>query len=58
MVDKLATAAKGLVSRGMVELAGDYARAGDGLVARRDEFMATKDHALEELHLKHAFERA
>jgi hypothetical protein len=27
-------------------------------VARRDEFMATKDHALEELHLKHAFERA
>jgi hypothetical protein len=42
----------------MVELAGDYARAGDGLVARRDEFMATKDHALEELHLKHAFERA
>ena len=26
--------------------------------ARREEFIAGKDHALEELHLKHAFERA
>jgi hypothetical protein len=58
MADKLVTAAKELASRGMVELAGDYARAGDGLLARREEFVAAKDHALEELHLKHAFERA
>jgi hypothetical protein len=58
MVDKLLSAAKDLSARGMVELAGDYARATDGLLARGPEFSAAKDHALEELHLKHAFERA
>ena len=58
MVDKLLSAAKDLASRGMVELAEDYARATDGLLARAQEFTAAKDHALEELHLKHAFERA
>ncbi|MGA2904994.1 MAG: hypothetical protein ABSD98_14265 [Candidatus Korobacteraceae bacterium] len=58
MVDRLVAAAKDLAARGMIELAGDYARASDGLLARRDEFVAAKDHALEELHLKHAFERA
>ncbi len=58
MVDKLLAAAKDLEARGMVELAGDYARATDGLLARADEFHAAKDHALEELHIKHAFERA
>lgn len=58
MVDKLVAAAKDLAARGIIELAGDYARAGDGLLARREEFVAAKDHALEELHLKHAFERA
>ena len=58
MIDKLMTAAKDLAARGMIELAGDYARATDGLLARREEFVAAKDHALEELHLKHAFERA
>jgi len=57
MVDKLLAAARDLASRGMVELAGDYARATDGLLARAQEFVAAKDHALEELHLKHAFER-
>ena len=58
MVDKLITAAKDLAARGMIELAGDYARATDGLLAQRERFIAAKDHALEELHLKHAFERA
>ncbi len=58
MVDKLIAAAKDLAARGMIELAGDYARAADGLLAQRGSFIAAKDHALEELHLKHAFERA
>jgi len=57
MVDKLIAAAKDLAARGMVELAGDYARATDGLLAQREAFIAAKEHALEELHLKHAFER-
>ena len=57
LVDKLGAAAQDLARRGMVELAGDYARATDGLLARAHEFVAAKDHALEELHLKHAFER-
>lgn len=57
-VDKLLAAAKDLASRGMIELAGDYARATDGLLAQRDKFIAAKDHGLEELHAKHAFERA
>jgi hypothetical protein len=58
MVDKLVAAAKELGDRGMIELAGDYARASDGLLVQRDSFIAAKEHALEELHLKHAFERA
>ena len=58
MIDKLTAAAKDLAARGMIELAGDYARATDGLLAQRDAIIAAKDHALEELHLKHAFERA
>lgn len=57
MVEKLLAAAKDLASRGMLELAGDYARATDGLLAQSQMFVATKDRALEELHLKHAFER-
>ena len=56
-VDKLVAAAQSLAARGMVELAGSYARATDGLLARAQEFIAAKDHALEELHAKHAFER-
>ena len=58
MVDKLVTATKDLATRGMVELGGDYARATDGLLAQAPAFIAAKDHALEELHAKHAFERA
>ena len=58
MIDKLITAGKDLAARGMIELAGDYAQATDGLIAQREAFVAAKNHALEELHLKHAFERA
>ncbi len=58
MIDRLMAAAKEIAARGMIELAGDYARACDGLLAQHEEFVAAKDHALEELHLKHAFERA
>jgi hypothetical protein len=58
MVDKLVAAAQNLAARGIVELAGDYARATDGLLAQAQAFIAAKDHALEELHAKHAFERA
>jgi hypothetical protein len=57
ILDKLLDAAKDLASRGMIELAGDYARATDGLLAQSQAFVALKDHALEDLHLKHAFER-
>jgi len=57
MTGNLTAAAQTLASRGMVELAGDYARATDGLLAREQEFIAAKDHALEELQAKHAFER-
>src|SRR5579871_1078578 len=56
-IDKLVAAAKDLAARGLVELAGDYARATDGLLGRRDAFITAKDHALQELHYKHAFER-
>jgi hypothetical protein len=58
MVDKLVAAVQDLAARGMVELAGDYARATDGLLAQAHAFHAAKDRALEELHAKHAFERA
>lgn len=58
MIDKLLAAARELAARGMVELAGDYARAADGLLAGREAFVAAKEQALEELHMKHAFERA
>jgi len=58
MVDKLVAAAEDLAARGMIEFAGDYARATDGLLAQAQSFHAAKDRALEELHVKHAFERA
>ena len=57
MVDRLVAAAQDLSARGMVELAGDYARATDGLLAQAHVFIAAKDRALEELHTKHTFER-
>ena len=55
--DTLLSAARDLAGRGMVELAGDYARATDGLLAQSHSFGAIKEHALEELHAKHTFER-
>ena len=58
MVDKLQTAAKKLAGEGLVELAGDSARATEALTALADEFHAAKEKALDELHAKHAFERA
>ncbi len=58
MMDKLLAAAKDLAARGMVELAGDYARATDGLLVQAQTFHSAKDRAVEELHAKHAFERA
>jgi hypothetical protein len=58
MMGHLVAAAQGLATRGMVELAGDYARATDGLLSQAQQFIAAKDTALEELHTKHAFERA
>ena len=56
--DKLLEAAKGLAASGLVELAGDSARATEALVSRAAEFHAVKERALDELHAKHAFERA
>jgi hypothetical protein len=58
MIDKLRAAAKELASRGMVELSGDSGRATDALLSQAQTFIAAKNHALEELHLKHAYERA
>ena len=57
MIDKLTAAARDLAARGMIELIGDQARPTDSLLAQREAIVAAKDHALEELHLKHAFER-
>jgi hypothetical protein len=58
MVDKLRAAGRNLASRGLIELAKDDARATDQLLAQAEKFVAAKEHALEELHMKHAFERA
>jgi hypothetical protein len=57
MPDKLTAAARELASRGMVELAGDHARATDALLAQSPMFEAAKEGFLESLHAKHAFER-
>ena len=54
----LLSAAKNLADQGMVELAGDSARATNALLGRAEEFHAAKEKALDELHAKHAFERA
>ncbi len=58
MKDKLLATAKHLASEGLAELSGDYACATDALAARAAEFHAAKEKALDELHAKHAFERA
>lgn len=58
MKDKLLAAAKELASQGLVELHGEHARATDALVAQAAAFHAAKEQALDDLHAKHAFERA
>jgi hypothetical protein len=58
MKDKLMVAAKKLAEQGLAEMAGDSARATEALTARAEEFRAAKEKALDELHSKHAFERA
>jgi hypothetical protein len=42
----------------MLEVYGDSARSTDALVNRANEFHAEKEKCLDELHAKHAFERA
>ena len=56
--EKLLASAKNLAAQGLAELSGDYARPTEALVSRAAEFHAAKEHALDELHAKHAFERA
>ena len=58
MQEKLLAAAKHQASQGLMETSGDYARATEALVGRAAEFHAAKEKALDELHAKHAFERA
>jgi hypothetical protein len=58
MKDNLLAAARHLAREGLAEPSGDYARATDALIARAAEFHAAKEKALNDLHIKHAFERA
>jgi hypothetical protein len=58
MKDTLLAAAKHLASEGLAEMSGDHARATEALIARAPEFHAAKEKALDDLHAKHAFERA
>jgi hypothetical protein len=58
MTEKLLAAAKHLAGEGLAEMSGNQARATDALIARAAEFHAAKEKALDELHAKHAFERA
>jgi len=41
-----------------MEMSGDHARATEALVSRATEFHTEKERVLDELHAKHAFERA
>ena len=58
MKDKLVASARKLAEQGLAEMAGDSARATEALTARAEEFHSAKEKALDELHSKHAFERA
>jgi hypothetical protein len=58
MKDKLLASAQKLAHQGLVEISGDHARATEALAARGEEFHAAKEKALDDLHAKHAFERA
>ena len=58
MKDKLLASARKLAEEGLAEMVGESARATEALTARADEFHRVKETALDELHSKHAFERA
>ena len=58
MPAKLLAAAQKLAEQGLVEVSGDHARATSALAAKAAEFHAAKEKALDDLHAKHAFERA
>lgn len=58
MMEKLMDTAKVLAAAGRAELSGDSARATDAMLRDAESFHAAKDQAVEELHMKHAFERA
>ena len=58
MKEKLLAAANRLMQEGLVELSGDHASATEALAARAEAFHIAKDKALDDLHAKHAFERA
>jgi hypothetical protein len=58
MMEKLMDTAKALAAAGRAELSGDSARATDAMLRDAESFRAAKDQAVEELHMKHAFERA
>ena len=58
MKEKLLAVASSLARQGLLELEGNHARATDALVARAEAFHAAKEKALDDLHAKHAFERA
>lgn len=58
MAEKLISCAKELAAEGLAECSGDSARATQAMLARAAAFNAVKDQAVEELHMKHAFERA
>ena len=58
MLEKLLAVPKRLAERGLAELAGDFALATERWGSRAREFHAAKEKALDELHAKHAFERA
>lgn len=55
---KLLAAAQNLAQQGLVEISANHASATEALVARAEEFHAAKEKALDDLHAKHAFERA
>ena len=58
MTQKLMAVARELAAEGMAELSGDSARATAAMLAQGDALRTQKNQALEELHMKHAFERA
>jgi len=58
MKDKLVAAARKLAEQGLAVMAGNSARGTEALTERAEEFHAAKEKALDELHSKHAFERA